>query len=111
MRDDRIIASFEQSIYDVKRNQSTKFSHRKKKPYKKSKPQPSWKSYKFLYIWKIDVIQKVGKKCHVCGTRKEIQVHHLLYKSLYPALMYNIANGIPLCEEHHQEIHQFDQKR
>ena len=111
MRDDRIIASFEQSIYDVKRNQSTKFSHRKKKPYKKSKPQPSWKSYKFLYIWKIDVIQKVGKKCHVCGTRKEIQVHHLLYKSLYPALMYNIANGIPLCEEHYQEIHQFDQKR
>ena len=48
-------------------------------------------------------IRKNNPLCF-CGNKADV-THHLLYKQLYPKLMLNVNNGIPLCTQHHREVH------
>jgi 5-methylcytosine-specific restriction endonuclease McrA len=43
-------------------------------------------------------------QCQVCGAKAE-HAHHLFYKVKYPALAYNLNNGIGLCTDCHNEVH------
>ena len=56
-------------------------------------------------IWSAQVRQ--DKRCAIC-TRKAIHAHHILHASKYPNLSLNPNNGIPLCRDHHVEVHLFD---
>lgn len=51
-------------------------------------------------LWFGAVLLKYGDKCEVCG-EQAVQAHHFFPKSLYPALRYDIDNGVPLCMKHH----------
>ena len=57
-----------------------------------------------LHSW-AQVIKKRDKKCVVCGSKKKLEAHHILQRSLYPKLSFNINNGVMLCYLHHREIH------
>ncbi len=48
---------------------------------------------------------KHNKTCDICGSKEDIQSHHVYPKSLIPALAYNESNGVPLCGVCHNEYH------
>lgn len=54
--------------------------------------------------WSIKVKKQFGIKCVICGN-KHTQSHHIFERSKYPKLSLNINNGIPLCHQHHYEVH------
>ena len=56
-----------------------------------------------LLFWS-KTIRKRDKVCQICGDVATV-AHHLLFKSKYPELMFNLNNGIALCKQHHKEIH------
>ena len=56
-------------------------------------------------LWSAQVRQ--AKLCAICNL-PAVHAHHLLYASKYPSLSLNLNNGIPLCIEHHVEVHLFD---
>lgn len=56
-----------------------------------------------LYEWRKKVLSLAGIFCW-CG-EKAIQVHHLFYRCFYPELSLNVNNGMPLCKQHHYEVH------
>ena len=46
------------------------------------------------------------KKCQCCGSvAKELQAHHLIYKSFVPKLSLNLNNGMRLCLLCHDQVH------
>jgi 5-methylcytosine-specific restriction endonuclease McrA len=52
--------------------------------------------------------QNHGRRCVVCGSEK-VEVHHLTYKSLGnedPK-----KHLLPLCREHHQQVHIYAEER
>ena len=61
------------------------------------------------YKWALQswsqTIKKRDKKCLICGVKDDLKAHHILHKSKYPKLSFNINNGISLCKSHHDECH------
>jgi len=51
------------------------------------------------------LIKERQKECQVCGNKDNLHAHHILYRSNYPLLRYNINNGITLCVSCHAEVH------
>ena len=49
-------------------------------------------------------------KCEVCGQPAN-QVHHYYYKSSYGHLMFDLDNGISICQKCHAVLHWRDPKR
>lgn len=60
---------------------------------------PKWKKKRE------EVFERYGKQCVECGSTKNIQVHHLIYRKGHHLLEYNVNELIPLCKKCHQKIH------
>ena len=45
-------------------------------------------------------------KCIICGTKNDLEPHHMLKTNPYEELHDSISNGIVLCHKHHHEYHQ-----
>jgi len=63
--------------------------------------------YKLLLInWSKLVKIRDNYKCQICGSTKNLESHHIIYKKNYPLLSFNINNGITLCRfKCHKEPH------
>lgn len=63
--------------------------------------------YNFALIsWSKTVKNRDNHECQICGSKENIQAHHILHKMKYPELSLNINNGITLCEKPcHYEVH------
>lgn len=60
---------------------------------------PRWKSFrKFVF----DVR---GRKCELCGSEKDLQVHHIHYFKGLKAWEYSVKDVRILCRECHKRIH------
>ena len=57
-----------------------------------------------LMSWTKTVKKLFNNLCQVCF-KKADHSHHLFEKAKYPKLALNINNGIPLCTQHHREVH------
>lgn len=57
-------------------------------------------------IWSEAVKADWAGKCAVCGTRSNIQAHHLIFKSGVNAHRYTLRNGMALCASHHMGSYQ-----
>lgn len=57
--------------------------------------------------WRKSIYMRDYYTCQLCGdkTSGNKEAHHLLPKSLYPLLIYDIQNGITLCKECHKLVH------
>ena len=55
--------------------------------------------------WRVRVFIRDNRECKKCGSKKEIQAHHIKPWSQFKELRYNITNGITLCKICHQRIH------
>ena len=53
------------------------------------------------YQFRKEVLRKDNYKCIICGTNKNLEVHHIYQFSKYPNQRLNINNGICLCKVHH----------
>jgi len=58
-------------------------------------------------IWASSVKLRDKHICQICG-RPAVHAHHIFYKNKQPKLMFNINNGIALCQPHHYEIHKYN---
>jgi 5-methylcytosine-specific restriction endonuclease McrA len=56
--------------------------------------------------WRQSVYQRDGYKCVQCGSKDKLNAHHIKSWKDYPALRYDIDNGITLCEKCHIKLHQ-----
>jgi AraC-like DNA-binding protein len=63
-----------------------------------------WRRYKEYRKWCRD-IRKRDNVCKKCGSSEKIACHHILEAKDYPSLVYDITNGIALCQSCHIEIH------
>ncbi len=56
--------------------------------------------------WRKDVAVRDNRTCQYpgCCSKKSLQIHHILSWSKYPALRFNVQNGITLCKKHHDMI-------
>lgn len=43
-------------------------------------------------------------KWPLCGSKRKLQVHHILTWAKFPLLRYDINNGITLCKKHHKIV-------
>jgi len=43
-------------------------------------------------------------KCKMCGSRKKLNVHHIVKWSDAPLLRFDVSNGITLCSDCHKSI-------
>ncbi len=51
------------------------------------------------------VFERDKGKCRLCGTTKELQLHHIKYRSEKKDLINEPSNLIMLCSEHHRLVH------
>ena len=70
-----------------------------KKQHEKELASPKWKKKRE------EVFERYGKQCVECGSTKNIQVHHLIYRKGHHLWEYNVDELIPLCKKCHQKIH------
>ena len=77
---------------------------KKKATYRKYHLKNREKRYA-LESWSKTVKKLYGKKCAICGSTEKIHSHHIFEKSKFPELSLNPYNGIPLCVQHHYEVH------
>lgn len=56
--------------------------------------------------WREEVLERDNYICQLCGeTEGRLHAHHILPKRDYPELIYNVDNGITLCQDCHTAIH------
>ena len=56
-----------------------------------------WKNLRSRYY-----NSKLIKSCYVCGTRKNLHLHHKSYKKIGHEPLFHL---IPLCSKHHLDVH------
>ena len=49
-----------------------------------------------LRKWSV-LVRWRDRVCQICGKRNRLQAHHLFDKSTYPAMAYDLENGVALC--------------
>ena len=60
-------------------------------------------NYKYRQ-WRKSVIDR-DKKCVICGSKDNLQAHHIQSFSEFPLLRFHIENGITMCERCHKSYH------
>lgn len=55
--------------------------------------------------WRVSVFIRDNRQCQKCGSKKEIQAHHIKMWSKFKEFRYDINNGITLCYTCHKEVH------
>lgn len=61
------------------------------------------KEYK---IWRKEVFKRDNNTCQICGSTKNIVVHHLLSFSKNIKHRFNLNNGVTLCANCHNKFHE-----
>ncbi len=61
-----------------------------------------------LNIWSKQVRDNANNECERCGSKENLQAHHVLPKSEHPEQALEPDNGVCLCIECHKEAHSQD---
>lgn len=59
-------------------------------------------------LWRASVFKRDGYKCRKCGTKKDIQAHHIITwrdSKNKTELRYDVKNGMTLCKSCHLKEH------
>lgn len=55
--------------------------------------------------WRNDVLFRDGYKCAVCGSKDNLEAHHIKPVAQFPELALDINNGTTLCLKCHYDAH------
>lgn len=55
--------------------------------------------------WRRKVYERDGYTCQRCGTNNNLHAHHIKLWSRYPALRFDLDNGLTLCDRCHYDWH------
>lgn len=55
--------------------------------------------------WRKQVFQRDFYCCKYCGSKNNINAHHIYSWKLYPERRFLLENGITLCEDCHRKVH------
>lgn len=55
--------------------------------------------------WRKAVYERDNYTCQECGSKRGLNAHHVKQWVSYPALRFDVNNGITLCEECHAKRH------
>ena len=55
--------------------------------------------------WKNAVFERDGKVCCSCGSKKDLEVHHVIPFSQDPKKRFDVDNGKVLCKYCHRKVH------
>ena len=68
-----------------------------------------WRSTKKYKRWRQAVLERDDYRCVRCGTKRFIEIHHIIPASVSEDLRYDVRNGETLCRKHHETTpHQHD---
>ena len=59
--------------------------------------------------WMKKVIER-DKKCQICGSKENLEAHHIFPKSLFPQFRFNVDKGITLCHECHKKTETYGKR-
>ena len=51
------------------------------------------------------VFEERNKECEKCGSKENLQIHHIKGYALFPELRFDLNNVLLLCKECHKDIH------
>lgn len=80
-------------------NEKEQHTSDEKKQHAKELASPKWKKKRE------EVFERYGKQCVECGSTKNIQVHHLIYRKGHHLWEYSVDELLPLCKKCHQKVH------
>lgn len=60
--------------------------------------------------WREEIFKRNNWICQKCGSKENLEAHHIKEWSEYPELRYNKDNGLTLCKDCHIKIHNQDEK-
>lgn len=55
--------------------------------------------------WRMEVFKRDGFQCQKCGSKKDIQAHHIKAWKSNKSLRYVVSNGVTLCRKCHLDAH------
>jgi hypothetical protein len=56
--------------------------------------------------WKAEVFKRDNYTCQHCGSKKELEAHHIKAVKDYPELRHDVSNGLTLCHQcHYYGVH------
>lgn len=58
-----------------------------------------------------DAVKKRDKKCMICGSKKELEAHHIKSWRQYPLLRYKLLNGKAFCRKCHFKTSNWGRKK
>lgn len=82
-----------------KKKKTTKKPVDRKTEYKKELKNKRWNELRLI------VMKRDEFKCKLCGSKHNLNVHHIKYKDGKKAWEYPITSLITLCEECHKKVH------
>lgn len=79
---------------------------------KPSQPNPELtdKSYRHtthMRAWRNKVLERNNYTCQKCGNKRNLEAHHILGFSKNKELVYEVSNGVTLCEKCHTKFHYY----
>lgn len=58
-----------------------------------------------LKVWSESIRKRDNYICQNCGSKENLNAHHIIHRSFYPLLTFILNNGITLCEKCHLQAH------
>ncbi|KKM97308.1 hypothetical protein LCGC14_1169300 [marine sediment metagenome] len=55
-----------------------------------------------FHLWRKVVLERDGHTCQDCESKENVNAHHLKSLIEYPELVFDVNNGLTLCEECHK---------
>lgn len=55
--------------------------------------------------WRQSVLKRDGYKCAICGSKKNLEAHHIKPFAHFENYRLDINNGITLCRKCHKQVH------
>lgn len=60
-------------------------------------------------VWRLKVKERDSYTCQKCGTKQNIETHHIQSWRDYPELRFQLSNGLTLCKKCHLETDNYGQ--
>lgn len=55
-----------------------------------------------FFLWRMQILKKFDNKCVICDALQLPNCHHLVPERIFPAMRYDVDNGVVLCPSHHK---------